>query len=123
MKTPLQGESTKDDFIYARIEKELLTKVDGLCESKGFKNRSQAIRCLISWSLENGLTQLEKPEKRKRQRRQEGDTGKEEVIYTRIENSLLTKIDSLRESCALDNRSQTVRGIIDWAFANGASES
>ena len=118
-KTPLYGESIKDDFIYARIEKDLLSRVDALRESKGFKNRSQAIRRLISWSLENGLTHLDKPEKRKRHRRKEGEPSKEEVIYTRIEKSLLSKIDGIRETCEFDNRSQTVRGIISWAFENG----
>ena len=119
MKTPLRGESTKDDFIYARIERELLQKVDSIRNSKGFKNRSQAIRCLISWSFENGLDKLEKPEKRKREA---SDDSMEEVIYTRIENNLLAQIDQLRESCSLDNRSQTVRGIISWAFENGVGD-
>lgn len=121
MKTPLQGESTKDDFIYARIEKDLLAQVDLLRESKGFKNRSQVIRSLINWSLSNGLVQLDKPAKRKRQRRVEGEPGKDEVIYTRIESSVLARIDSIKDSCALDNRSQTVREIIAWAFQNGAA--
>lgn len=117
MKTKLRGESTKDDFIYARIERDLLDKVDSIRNSKGFKNRSQAIRCLISWSFENGLDKLDKPEKKKRE--MNGEDNKEEVIYTRIENNLLAQIDQLRESCSLDNRSQTVRGIISWAFQNG----
>jgi metal-responsive CopG/Arc/MetJ family transcriptional regulator len=119
MKTALTAETTKDDFIYARIEKELVNKIDILQEEKVFKNRSQAIRCLISWSFENGLEKLEKPEKKKREKRFSGD-NLDEVIYTRIEKNLLAKIDEIRHQCKLDNRSQTIREIILWAFCNGA---
>jgi len=122
-KTALRGEPTKDDFIYARIEKDLLAKVDILREAKGFKNRSQAVRCVISWSFDNGISDLQKPEKKKRQPKTEDVAGSDEVIYTRIENNLLTQIDSLQKSCELDNRSQTVRGIISWAFENGVQEA
>jgi hypothetical protein len=54
-KTPLKGESTKDDFIYTRIENELLSKIDTLKTKKGFKNRSQTIRRILNWAFENGV--------------------------------------------------------------------
>lgn len=54
-KTKLKGERTKDEFIYTRIENELLEQIDLLQTKKGFKNRSQAIRSIIVWSFENGV--------------------------------------------------------------------
>jgi Arc/MetJ-type ribon-helix-helix transcriptional regulator len=116
-KTPLVNEDNKDGFVYARMDRETLSRIDVLNEKKGFKNRSQAIRSLISWSLKNGLTQLTKTEKPKRQKRSEGE--RDEVIYTRIEKSILSRIDTLKQSGEFDNRSHCVKSIIAWAFENG----
>lgn len=47
--------TTKDEFIYTRIENDLLQKIDDLKTKKEFTNRSQTIRRIINVAFENGI--------------------------------------------------------------------
>ena len=120
-KTALRGEAVKDDFIYARIEKELIGKVDLMVETKKFKNRSQAIRSILTWSFENGIEQLD-VNSRPRRNKEEGPLT-EDIIYTRLENQLLTQVDMFQTKCQIKTRSETVRGVLFWAFQNGVDQA
>lgn len=48
-------DEAKRDFIYTRIEKQLLDKVNDLQANRGIKTRSQAIRAILQWAFANGV--------------------------------------------------------------------
>ena len=48
-------DEAKRDFIYTRIEKQLLDKVTTLQAKRGIKNRSQVIRAILQWAFANGV--------------------------------------------------------------------
>lgn len=117
-RTPFCGESTKNQFIYTRIDAALSLRIDAVKDQKGFKNKSQTIRRLISWVFENTLE-----DKIQNIESQDESLLRDQFIYTRIENHLLEKIDCLKEKKKFNNRSQTIRRIIHCAFEQGVDSA